>query len=141
MKKERERERLTLASPAGKGGIILNPVGRLSNLYLFIRKGAPTGANGRFGCFKFVVSCSDVGVLALGLWDKTLSTDFILSPTISVCGDTTAEPGSLEDLGVAALAISPAISTLGLLATCSATTSPLVACKRDQNLRISDGKN
>jgi hypothetical protein len=44
--KERGREGETFAKPAGKGEIILNAVGRLSNLYLFIKKGGPTGANG-----------------------------------------------------------------------------------------------
>ena len=46
IKREGGREGETFAKPAGKGEIILNAVGRLSNLYLFIKKGGPTGANG-----------------------------------------------------------------------------------------------
>lgn len=34
----------------------MNAVGRLSSLYLFEIKGAPTGANGRIDCFKFEAS-------------------------------------------------------------------------------------
>lgn len=41
-----ERERLTFANPAGKGGRILNAVGRLSNLYLFTGEGVPIQASG-----------------------------------------------------------------------------------------------
>ena len=128
---ERERGRLTFARPVGKGAIILNPIGRLSNLYLFIWEGVPPSANGRTDCFKTVGSSSTIAEFVFELWGTTFSADLFLSIVISVCGDPTAIPGSVH-LGVAAFAASPTIPTLGLFAACSAPTSPLspVACKQ-----------
>lgn len=128
--RERKRERFTFANPGGKGGIILNAVGRLSNLYLFVRKTAPVGATGRISCLEAVDSCCINDALVLGMDDATFSVDLFLSTIISAHGDDAPTTGS-EDLGVVVFATSVAIPTLCLLAAGSTTASPLtpVACK------------
>lgn len=118
-----ERERLTFANPAGKGGRILNAVGRLSNLYLFTGEGVPIDPNGRIlSCFKLVDCCSTIVVLVFGLQETTFSTHLFLS-VISACSSSIGV--GFEDFGLATLPTSVVIPTLGLLAACSMSASPL----------------
>lgn len=63
--------------------MILNDVGRLSNLYLFIRNGAPVGATERIVCLEPVEPCCINDAVVLGLDDMTFSTDLFLSAIIS----------------------------------------------------------
>ena len=131
----KQREKLTFVNPAGKGGRILNAVGRLSNLNLLTIKGDPTGANGRTGCcFELIDSGRTTVVLVLGLWETGFSPDLFFSGVLPAFGDITTGEAS-EELGVEALATSTAIPTLVLLAGCSVSDSPLlpVVCKTSKS--------
>lgn len=104
--------------------MILNAVGRLSNLYLF------TGTNDWIDCFNPAGSCGFLGVLGLGLWETELANCLFLSTAVSACEDDIPISAS-DDWGEASLATSDAMLVLGLLAGCSVTASPLgpVACE------------
>lgn len=69
-------------------------MGRLSSLYLFKIKGAPTGANGRIDCFKFEASCVATVEDDFEQLGSAFSVDLLLSGVASDGGDDTVLLGS-----------------------------------------------
>lgn len=94
-KQENKRD-VTLARPVGRGGRILNAVGRLSSLNLLTMKGAPKGANGRIVGFNIEVSGKVIAELAFEPRVTAFSADLSLSAVTSACGDETTVPESLD---------------------------------------------
>ena len=63
----------------GRGGRILNAVARLSNLNLFMIKGAPAGVKGRTDCFKLEADSCTTVAFDLTFCAPAQSADFMLS--------------------------------------------------------------